>query len=337
MSETGFGTQFGDTMAVTRYVDGTYTAPEMRPVAPFELHPATHALHYASSCFEGLKAHKGVDGVTRLFRADRHTERMRTSAELLHLPPPDFELLHDMIVDTVRANLDHVPDPPASLYIRPVLLGTEKNIGAAAAPSQSALLYVLPSPVGAYFSGGIRPLSLKVETDLPRTTPQFGRVKSGANYVMALGPTLDAKAKYGVDQVLFAPDGMLQETGAANFLLLDEERVITRALDDSFLHGVTRDSVLALARDRGLKVEERDVPLDELREWARRPDAEAALSGTAAILAGVGTIVMDGDEITVGSGDVGPTTMKLRDALVAIHRAEADDPHDWRLPVKNPA
>lgn len=329
-----FGTEFGQHMAVARFEEGAWTESSMQPVGPIEFHPATHALHYGSSCFEGLKAHKGVDGVVRMFRPDRHAARLRASAETLHLPVPPADLITAMLEDTVRANLDLVPDAPGALYLRPVILGTEHNIGAAAAPSKTALFYVLPSPVGDYFAGGIRPLKLKVETTLPRTTPQFGQVKSGANYVMALGPTLEAKATLGVDQVLFTSDGIVSETGAANFLLIDAERIVTAALDSSFLHGVTRDSILNLGRDMGLEIEERDITLDELKAWAARPDAEAALSGTAAVLAGVGTLVFDGQEVVIGSGDVGPTTLRLREALVQLQLGKDEDTHDWTCAVK---
>lgn len=326
-----FGTVFAERMAVSRYADGAFSAPQLEPVAPLDLHPAAHVLHYGSACFEGMKAHRGVDGKVRLFRADRHVERMRVSAGLLHLPVPDADLLHDMIRDTVADARDLVPDPPGSLYVRPVLLGTEANVGAAAAPSKTALLYILTSPVGDYFAGGIRPLKVAVETEQPRTTPQFGRVKSGANYVMALGITLDAKRELGVDQVLFAPGGDVQETGASNFLLLDDDRVVTRGLDDSFLHGVTRDSILRLARDLGYTVEERDLSLDELERWADH--GEAALSGTAAVLSGVGTLVIDGREVVMGDGEVGPNTLRLRQSLTDVQTAAAPDDHGWTEPV----
>lgn len=334
MAETAFGTQFAPTMAVCRAVDGVFGEPVLDPVEPLALHPGSHVLHYGSACFEGLKAHRGVDGVVRTFRADRHARRMQASARLAHLPEPDPALVHRMIVETVRANLDHVPQPPASLYLRPVLLGTDENIGAAAAPSRDALLYVLASPVGDYFAGGARPLSVAVERGLPRSTPQFGRVKAGANYVMALGPTLDARREWGVDQVLFCPDGVVGETGASNVLLLTGDRVVTPALDGTFLEGITRDALLTLARDLGLTVEEREVGVEELLAWAARPDAEIALSGTAAILAGVGTLVAGGEPVPVGSGQVGPTTTRLRQALEAVQRAEAEDRHGWLLAVE---
>jgi len=324
-----FGTVAAPLMVVAQARDGVFSAAETLPTAPIELHPFAHVLHYGSACFEGLKAHPGDDGVERLFRHDRNVARMRRTAELLCLPVPDADLLTGMIDAAVRANLDAVPAPPGALYVRPLLFGTEPNIGAAASPSASAMLMVIASPVGDYFAGGIRPLKLLVETDLPRTTPQFGEAKAGANYVMALGVTRRARAELGCDQVLFAPGGSVQETGAANFLLIDEDRVVTRALDSSFLHGITRDSILTIARDLGMRVEERDVTVDELLSWP----GEAALSGTAAVLSGVGTLVVDGREHTIGDGQVGPTTLRLREALLDVQRGRVADVHGWTVPV----
>lgn len=329
-----FGTILVDHMSVARWCDGMWDTPKLGPLEPLPLHPAAHVLHYGSACFEGLKAHRGVDDVVRIFRVDRHVERLQGSAKVLVLPVPSAEMLTDMIVEVVRASVADVPEPPGSLYIRPTLVGTEQNIGAAARPSQEAMLFVLASPVGDYFAGGIRPLTLGIETERPRTTPQFGKVKAGANYAMALGPTMRAAADLGVDQLLFAPDGQVAETGASNFLLLDAERVITPELTESFLHGVTRDSVLRIAADLGYLVEERPVTVDEVLAWAARPDAEAALSGTAAVMSGVGGLVHDGRRITVGTGDVGPHTALLRQALTDLHVAKRDDPHGWLTAVQ---
>ncbi len=325
-----FGSVFASTMAVATWADGTWAAPTLGPVEPFSMHPATHVLHYGSACFEGLKAHRGTDGKVRIFRLDSHVRRMLKSAEILMLPQPPAEMLRQMIVDVVAACVDEVPAAPGSLYLRPTLVGTVENIGAAAVPSTDALLYVLASPVGDYFAGGIRPLKLAVETVQPRTTPQFGMVKSGANYVMALGPTMRAKLDLGADQVLFAPDGVIQETGAANFMMINPDQIITPALSEAFLHGVTRDSVLVLAADLGYEVDERQVlTVDDLLNWAQVGSAEAALSGTAAVLAAVGALLMDGEEVPVGSGDVGPHTLRLRKALTDLHVGEAEDRHGW--------
>ncbi len=329
-----FGTVFASTMAVAGWAQGAWEEPLLKPIEPFSMHPATHVFHYSSECFEGLKAHRGVDGVVRIFRLDAHVRRMQQSAEILMLPVPPTEMLRDMIFETVRANLDEVPAPPGSLYIRPTLIGTVPNIGAAAVPSSEAMLFVINSPVGDYFTGGIRPLKLSVETQTPRTTPQFGRVKSGANYVMALGPTMKAKRQLGIDQVLFAPGGQIQETGAANFMMLDSERIVTPGLTDAFLHGVTRDSILRLGSDMGYEVAEPEIlRVDELLDWAARPEAEAALSGTAAVLSGVGSIIKDGEEISIGTGEVGDNTMRLRQALTELHVGQRPDPYGWLTEV----
>lgn len=326
-----FGTVFGDSFSVARWADGAWEAPTLGPIEPFSFHPATHVLHYGSACFEGLKAHRGVDNVVRIFRLHRHVERMQASARVLRLPVPDADMLAAMITDVVADNLHRVPAAPGSLYLRPTLIGTEPNIGAAAAPSKTALLYVLPSPVGDYFKGGIRPLKVKVETVQPRSTPAFGSVKTGANYAMALGITLDAKEELGIDQVLFAPNGDVQETGASNFLLLGDKHILTKALDSSFLHGVTRDSLLQLAREAGFRVEERNFTVDEMIEWAE--DGEAALSGTAAVLGGVGAMIVDGEEIPFGSGEVGATTLELRQALTDVQLGRTPDTHGWTTAV----
>ena len=152
-----------------------------------------------------------------------------------------------------------MPAPPASMYIRPTHIGTEPAIGKAAAPSASSVQYVLLSPVGDYFAGGEAALRLLLEGSGGRCAPDHGMVKGGGNYASALKHIERAKAEVGADQVLFCPDGDVQETGAANFLLLDGDTLITKALDESFLHGVTRASLLTLARDAGYAVEERDL------------------------------------------------------------------------------
>jgi len=236
-----------------------------------------------------------------------------------------------MIIDAVSANLDAVPDSPGSLYVRPIVFGTFANVGAAATASKTGLFYVLNCPVGDYFAGGIRPLTIMVETESPRTTPQFGMVKSGANYAMALKATLEAKEIHGADQILFAPGGDITETGASNFFLVDDERVITPALSSEFLHGVTRSSLVALASDLGYTVEERVLTVDELITWAS--SGEAFLSGTAAIAAPVGAIIHKGKMVTLGDGQPGPNTLRLRQALVETQIGKSEDTHGWRVLV----
>jgi branched-chain amino acid aminotransferase len=326
-SRPAFGTVLAPTMAVATFRDGQWGSSQIRPVAPIELHPAAHVLHYSSTCFEGFKAYRWADGSINVFRMDRHIERMRQSARALVLPEPDPRQLAEMVRTTIAENRDAVPDAPGALYLRPILFGTTPNIGAAATPTSEAQLIVLASPVWDYFAGGMKPLRIFVEDVNSRTASQTGRVKTGGNYAAALGPTLEAKRRYNADQVLFCPGGEVQETGAANFLLIRKRHLLTRSLDSTFLHGVTRDSLLAIARDEGYEVEERVFDVSEMLQWV--VDGEAALSGTAAVLAGVGTLIHQYREHKVGTGDVGPLTRALRERLVAIQRGESADKYGW--------
>src|ERR1700675_4952763 len=322
-----FGTLLTSHMAVASYQGGRWSPSEVRPVAPFELSPAAHVLHYASTCFEGFKAFRRADGSVHIFRMDRHLQRMRQSARALVLPEPDAAQLAGMVRAVIHRCRDAVPEAPGALYLRPILFGTTANIGAAATPSAEASLIVLASPVWDYFSGGAKPLRILVDDEHTRSAAQMGMVKTGGNYAAAIRPTLAARAKYQVDQVLFCPGGEVQETGAANFLLLRQGELLTRSLDSTFLHGVTRDSLLTLARDLGYKVSERAFDVAEMLEWVK--SGEAALSGTAAVLAGVGTLIYRGAEHRVASGEVGPQARALRAQLVAIQQGEAPDNHNW--------
>jgi branched-chain amino acid aminotransferase len=314
-------------MAVATYSQGRWSPSEIKPVAPIELSPAAHVLHYASSCFEGFKAFRRADGSVHVFRMDRHVQRMRQSARQLVLPEPDAAQLAGMVRAVIDRCRDAVPEAPGALYLRPILFGTTANIGAAATPTTEASLIVLASPVWDYFSGGMKPLRILVDDENTRSAAQMGMVKTGGNYAAALGPTLSARAKYQIDQVLFSPGGKVQETGASNFVLIRDGELLTRSLDTTFLHGVTRDSLLTLARDLGYKVSERVFDVKEMLEWVKT--GEAALSGTAAVLAGVGTLIYRGADHRVGNGDVGPLTRALRAQLVAIQQGDVPDVHGW--------
>jgi branched-chain amino acid aminotransferase len=327
-----FGSVFMPEMAMARFDGTAWGQSAIVPSDSISLHPGAHVLHYASTCFEGLKAFRHADGSVAIFRMDKNIARMQQSSELLSLPKFDAALLSKMIVDVVRHYAAEVPTPPGSMYIRPTHIGTEPAIGKAATPTLTSLLYVLLSPVGDYFAGGSRGLRLLME-DNARCAPHMGMIKSGGNYASALHPTMQAKAKYQADQVLFCPNGDVQETGAANFLLIDGNEIITKALDASFLHGITRDTILTLARDAGMKVSERELTVEELLERAAKPGTEAALSGTAAVLAPVGTLIHQGKEYKVGNGEPGSTTAKLRQTLNDIQWGKAEDKHGWLTKV----
>jgi branched-chain amino acid aminotransferase len=323
----GFGTLLTSHMAVATYQDGRWSPSEIKPVAPIEISPAAHVLHYASTCFEGFKAFRRADGSIHIFRMDKHIQRMRQSARQLVLPEPDAAQLADMVRAVINRCRDAVPEAPGALYLRPILFGTTGNIGAASIPASEASLFVLASPVWDYFAGGAKPLRILVDDENTRSTAQMGMVKTGGNYAAALGPTLAARAKYQIDQVLFCPGGEVQETGASNFVLIRKGELLTRSLDTSFLHGVTRDSLLVMARDLGYQVSERTFGVPEMLDWVKT--GEAALSGTAAVLAGVGTLIYRGTEHRVATGEVGPLTQSLRAQLVAVQQGESPDRHGW--------
>ncbi|MCB1042955.1 MAG: branched-chain amino acid aminotransferase [Acidobacteria bacterium] len=325
--EQPFGKVLADKMALTSYTNGSWSEPIVQPLQPLSLSPGAHVFHYASACFEGLKAHRFDDGSIHIFRLDAHLARLQQSAQLLCLPLPDESVCRAMIVDLVRQCREWVPQHPGTLYIRPTLIGTEPSIGSAATPSKDALFYVLVSPVGSYFKGGIKPLRLSIETTHWRTSPEFGLAKAGGNYAAALKMIQDAKNNLHVDQVLFAPGNDVQETGAANFMLLNDRQLITKPLDTTFLHGVTRDSILTIARELGYEVREEAIPLDRLLAWV--PNGEAVLTGTAAVLASVGTLIHKGEEIKVGNGEMGPNAARLRSALVNIQNGTAPDHNGW--------
>ena len=287
-----FGSVFSPLMSVARFDGETWSEPTITPLDSFQMHPGAHALHYGSACFEGLKAHRQVDGSARAFRADAHAARMAQSAGRLCLPVPPPELTQRLIAMAVEANEDTVPDPPgACISGRPCWAWTRRSgrrrtradrRSSSCSPARSATI-----------SHPDR-LTIAVETEVPRTTPQFGVVKAGANYAMALTPIMAARQQYAADQVLFAPGGIVQETGASNIVLIDGDHLVTPALTDAYLHGVTRDSLLKVARSMGWQVDERELSLADVVEWIARPTAELALTGTAAVVGAVGTLVVDG-------------------------------------------
>ena len=316
-------------MAFTSFENNQWNAATIVASNSIQLHPGAHVLHYSSTCFEGLKAFKHTDGSIHVFRMDQNLQRFDQSSRLLSLPVIDQAQVSKMILDIVAQYSADIPEPPGSMYIRPTHIGTEAAIGKAAAPSTSSMLYVLISPVGDYFSGGAKPLRVLLDETGMRCAPHMGMIKSGGNYASALGPILAAKRDVQADQILFCPNGDVQETGAANFLLIDGNEIITKALDSTFLHGVTRSSILTLAADLGMKVTETQLSVDELLKRAAKPNVEAALSGTAAVLTSVGTLIHNGKEHAVGSGEHGPITQKLRQALNDIQWGKAPDTHNW--------
>lgn len=327
-----FGTRFMPEMTVSTF-EGEWGPIALQPSDKLTVHPGAHVLHYASTCFEGLKAFRHADGSVKIFRMDKNIKRFSQSSQLLFLPNFTDEHASKMITDVVERFAADVPEPPASMYIRPTHIGLEAAIGKAAEPSDTSLMYVLLSPVGDYFTGGEVSLRLLVDDAGMRCGDDHGMVKGGGNYASALKHIQRAIAEHNAQQVLFCNERGVSETGAANFILLDGNELITKALDDSFLHGVTRDSLLTLAAEKGYNVVERDIGVEELLERAKNPDCEAGLSGTAAVLAAVGTFIYEGKDYSVGSGEPGPKIRALREHLNAIQWGQAEDTHGWLTTV----
>ncbi len=327
-----FGTVFMPEMTLANF-DGSWSESTLVPSDAISINPAAHVLHYASTCFEGLKAFKHEDGSVKIFRMDRNLERFRQSSELLYLPEITTTMVGDMITQVVAHYKKDVPAPPASMYIRPTHMGTEPAIGKAASPSLTSTLFILLSPVGDYFSGSEAAMRLLLDDTGVRCGPDHGRVKGGGNYASALKHIMRAKEEHQAHQVLFCPDGDVQETGAANFILFDGDEIITKPLDDSFLHGVTRDSILVLARDRSMNVQERNFTVDELLERVAKPGCEAGLVGTAAVMTSVTQLVYKGKTHPVGTGKPGPLIPELRSELNAIQWGKSADRHGWLIDV----
>lgn len=323
-----FGSVFHSEMPVLSFENGAWQAVRWQSSQDLTLAPGAHALHYGSECFEGLKAFRQQNGRIVLFRPDANIARMQQSARLLHLAVPETEAYLAALLELVKRAADEVPDAPAALYLRPTLIGTDPIIGKAGTPSDGALLYILASPVGDYFKVG-SPMKLLVETEHMRCAPHMGRIKCGGNYASALPWVLKAKEEHGAHQVLFCPNGDVQETAASNFALINGNEIITKPLTSEFLHGVTRDSVLTVAKDLGYTVSERNFTVAELKA-AVENGAEAILTGTAAVISPVTSFVIDGQEIAVRSTERGSA---IRKAVTDIQYGLAEDKYGWLVEV----
>lgn len=323
-----FGSVFHSEMPVIAFQDGQWQPTVWQSSEELTIAPGAHALHYGSECFEGLKAFRQANGKIVMFRPTANISRMQQSAEILHLPKPETEAFFDALVELVKRSAEEIPDAPAALYLRPTLVGTDPVIGKAGSPSQTALLYILASPVGDYFKMG-SPVKILVETDHIRCAPHMGRVKCGGNYASAMHWVLKAKAEFGANQVLFCPNGDVQETGASNFIVINGDEIVTKPLTDEFLHGVTRDSVLTIAKDLGYTVSERHFTVAELKEMVEN-GAEAILTGTAAVISPVTSFVIDGQEIEVKSQERGTA---IRKAITDIQYGLAEDKYGWLVEV----
>jgi len=335
IADPGFGKIFSDHMVTIEWTEGQgWHSATLGPRQPIALDPAAAVLHYAQEIFEGLKAYRLADGTMALFRPEANARRFNASARRLAMPELPEDLFIESIRQLVKVDANWFPGVEGgSLYLRPFMIATEAFLGVR--PAKEYKFIVIASPAGNYFKSGAPAVSIWV-SDYTRAAPGgTGAAKCGGNYAASLVPTAEAFAQ-GHDQVLFldaAEHKWVEELGGMNlFFAMADGRLVTPPLTGTILPGVTRDSLLQLAAEEGLKVSEEPYSLDQWRaDAASGALLETFACGTAAVVTPVGKVAGRDGEFTIGSGGPGQITQKLRARLVAIQRGEAPDPHGWVL------
>lgn len=334
IADPGFGQTFTDHMATVRWSqDKGWHDAKVAARAPLTLDPAAAVLHYAQEIFEGLKAYRLQDGAMALFRPEANARRFNASARRLAMP----ELPEALFVESCAAlaKIDRDWFPPldgGSLYLRPFMIATEAFLGVR--PAREYLYAVIAASTGNYFKSGAPAVSLWVAQDYTRAARGgTGAAKCGGNYAASLVPTGEAMGK-GFDQVVFldaVERRWIEELGGMNiFFVFEDGTLQTPPLSDTILHGVTRDCVIALAREEGLTVNEAPYAIDQWRADAESGRlTESFACGTAAVVAPIGKVSAPDFQFRIGAGGPGQLTQKLRSKLVAIQRGEAPDPQGW--------
>lgn len=331
--DPGFGRVFTDHMVTIRYAEGRgWHDAEIAPRAPFLLDPATAVLHYAQEIFEGLKAYRTSSGGATLFRADANARRFRESAARLAMAELPDALFLEAIRQLVAIDRDWIPEAEGgSLYLRPFMFASEVFLGVK--PASEYVFSVIASSVGAYFKGGAPSITLWATQDYSRAARGgTGAAKCGGNYAGSLVAQAEA-ARHGCDQVVFldaAEHRWVEELGGMNiFFAFDDGTLATPPLG-TILPGITRDSLIVLAREAGLTVREEPYSFDMWRaDAASGRLVEAFACGTAAVITPIGRVKSDAGDFTIGSGGPGQVAERLKSALVAIQRGEAADTHGW--------
>ena len=325
----GFAYMPTDKRYVANYKNGACDEGTMSSDSTITMSECACVLQYAQTCFEGIKAYTTEDGRIVTFRPDLNAKRMADSARRLQMPVFPEERFVEAVVETVKANAAYVPPygSGATLYIRPFMFGIDAVIGVK--PATEYQFRVFTTPVGPYFKGGAKPITIRV-SDVDRAAPHgTGDIKAGLNYAMSLYNIVDAHNK-GFDENMYLDPGSrtyVEETGGANFMFITKDGKFVTPKSDSILPSVTRRSLMAVAKDYlGMEVEERPVHKDELKDFA-----ECGLCGTAAVISPVGRIVDHGTEICLPSGmeEMGPVTKKLYDTLTGIQMGRIQAPEGW--------
>jgi branched-chain amino acid aminotransferase len=333
----GFGKHFTDHMVTIRWTeDAGWHDAQLVPYAPIPFDPATNVLHYGQAIFEGLKAYRRPDGSVATFRPEANAQRFQRSAVRLAMP----ELPEELFLASIEALVDQdqayvASDPEESLYLRPFMFSMEVGLGVR--PANEYLFVLIASPVGAYFKGGVKPVSVWLSTEYVRAAPGgTGEAKFAGNYAASLIAQAQASEK-GCDQVVWLDAGehrWVEEMGGMNLFFVfgsgENARILTPELSGSLLAGVTRDSLLTVAKDLGYGAEEGRINIDDWREGnASGEITEVFACGTAAVITPVGTVKSAEHSWTIADGGPGEVTMRLRAALLDIQTGHAEDVHGW--------
>ena len=330
----GFGYIQADKRFVSNFKDGKWDEGELTEDANVVINECAGVLQYAQTVFEGMKAYTTEDGRIVTFRPDLNAERFANSARRLEMPVYPEDKFVEAIVKTINANKEYVPPygSGATLYVRPYMFGSSAVIGVK--PADEYQFRILTTPVGPYFKGGAKPITIKI-SDFDRAAPHgTGHIKAGLNYAMSLHAIVTAHAE-GYDENMYldaATRTKVEETGGANFIFVTKDHKVVTPKSDSILPSITRRSLMTVAKDYlGLEVEEREVYVDELKDFA-----ECGLCGTAAVISPVGKIVDHGKEICFPSGmeEMGEITKKLYDTLTGIQMGRIEAPEGWLVEIK---
>jgi len=334
IADPGFGRVFSDHMALIRYSTGRgWYDPKVMARTAFSFDSASSVLHYAQEIFEGMKAYRHADGRVALFRPDANARRLQDSARRMAMPELPAELFIEAVNALVRADREWIPDgDEASLYLRPFMIASEVFLGVK--PADEYIFAVIASAVGGYFKKGATSVSVWATREYSRAAPGgTGAAKTGGNYAASLIALAEAN-RNGCEQVVFldaVERRWVEELGGMNvFFVFEDGSLQTPPLGGTILAGITRDSLIQLARDEGLAVREEPYSIEQWREDAESGRlTEAFACGTAAVVTPIGSVKSAEGSFTIGGQSTGPLTQRLRSRLVDIQRGRAADPHRW--------
>jgi branched-chain amino acid aminotransferase len=334
LANPGFGRIFTDHMVTIRYAEGKgWYEPRVEARAPIPMDPASAVLHYAQEIFEGLKAYRMPDGGVSMFRPDANARRFTASAQRMAMPAPAESVFLDSLRHLIEIDREWIPqDEDGSLYLRPFQFASEVFLGVR--PAMEYLYVVIASPVGAYFTGGVKPVTVWVSPDYTRAAPGgTGAAKCGGNYAAGLSAQAEA-IEHDCDQVVYldaVQRTYVDELGGMNiFFVTDDGNLVTPPLTGTILPGITRDAIIALAQRAGRTVEQRPVAFSEWQQSAASGRfREAFACGTAAVITPIGQVRFPDGEFTMADGGPGEVTMGLRQQLVDIQRGRAGDEFGW--------